>query len=149
MIGAGFTRATRFSMAIDDPRYHGLDSQVVNYTPPAVSQAPVAQETPYRDVPWPGTKLSFDDLNVTALMTSGMANVIAIYEWIRRNRYEDEVHDIVIHGYSDTGEIVYKVRFTDAFPNSLSYDQFTSQDANDSILKFNVVFSFTDMVYDN
>lgn len=135
-------------MAIDDPRYHGLDSQVVEYTPPSVTQAPVRQESPTQDIPWPGTKLVFEDLTVTAIMTSGMANAIEIYNWIRRNRFEDEVHDIVMHGYSDTGQLVYKVRFKDAFPNAISYDQFTSTDASDSILRFTTTFSFVDMIYE-
>lgn len=148
MIGAGFLRATRFALQIEDNRFHSVDSQVVDYTPPGVRQEAVTQPSPLRDIPWPGTKIDYDDLAVSVLYNKDASNFREIFNWIKRNRHETETHDITMIGYDNSGIIVYKMRFLEAFPDSLSSDGFSAGDANDSPLKFSVNFKFVDMVMD-
>jgi hypothetical protein len=148
MIGAGFQRATRFALTIDGSEYRAFDTQIVDYEPPGVTQAAVKQSGPRRDIPWPGTKLEFDPLQVSAIVTAGMANYITMYNWMRNNANADEVHDIVVIGYGGNGAKVFGMRYHDAFPVGLALDQFTTTDESDSIIKFAATFEYADLTFE-
>ena len=127
---------------------------------PQISMGTAIQPTYLKDIPVPGDKVLYDDLNVRFLVDEKMENYLAIYKWItglgfpesldqyqqlkkddfRTDRIVGDDGDPRYFNYSDaTLQVLnsnYKpsvlINFTDAFPVSLStlYFDVTTRDFN-------------------
>jgi hypothetical protein len=125
------------------------------------------QPTYLRDIPTPGDKIDFEDLNLRFLVDEDFENYMELYTWIRglgfpeslqeiydlQKEKRDRVHDHTrgLNIYSDgtllilnsSQNLEFKVVFRDLFPYSLSTIQF---DATDSTLEYftaDVSFKYT------
>ena len=138
---------------------------------PQISMGTAIQPSYLKDIPVPGDKVLYDDLNVRFLVDEKMENYLAIYKWItglgypenlgqynqlkkddiRTNASATDDADPRYFEFSDaTLQILnsnYKpsvlVNFKDAFPTSLSTLEFDVADRDYSYFTANVTFKYT------
>ena len=138
---------------------------------PQISMGTAIQPTYLKDIPVPGDKVLYDDLNVRFLVDEKMENYLAIYKWItglgypasldqyqqlkkddfRTDRIVGDDGDPRYFNYSDaTLQVLnsnYKpsvlINFTDAFPVSLSTLDFDVTTRDYSFFTASVTFKYT------
>ena len=138
---------------------------------PQISMGTAIQPTYLKDIPVPGDKVLYDDLNVRFLVDEKMENYLAIYKWItglgypesldqyqqlkkddfRTDRIVGDDGDPRYFNYSDaTLQVLnsnYKpsvlINFTDAFPVSLSTLDFDVTTRDYNYFTAEVTFKYT------
>ena len=138
---------------------------------PQISMGTAIQPTYLKDIPVPGDKVLYDDLNVRFLVDEKMENYLAIYKWItglgypesldqyqqlkkddfRTDRLVGDDGDPRYFNYSDaTLQVLnsnYKpsvlINFTDAFPVSLSTLEFDVSQRDYNFFTASVTFKYT------
>ena len=138
---------------------------------PQISMGTAIQPSYLKDIPVPGDKVLYDDLNVRFLVDEKMENYLAIYKWITGLGYPESLgqfkqlktNDIRTNASaSDDGDPRYfefsdatlqilnsnykpsvLVNFKDAFPTSLSTLEFDVADRDYSYFTANVTFKYT------
>ena len=138
---------------------------------PQISMGTAIQPTYLKDIPVPGDKVLYDDLNVRFLVDEKMENYLAIYKWItglgypesldqyqqlkkddfRTDRLVGDDGDPRYFNYSDaTLQVLnsnYKpsvlINFTDAFPVSLSTLDFDVTTRDYNYFTAEVTFKYT------
>ena len=138
---------------------------------PQISMGTAVQPTYLKDIPVPGDKVLYDDLNVRFLVDEKMENYLAIYKWmtglgypesigqfaklreddIRTDTNSPDLADPRYFEFSDaTLQILnsnYKpsvlVNFKDAFPISLSTLEFDVSNRDYSYFTAEVTFKYT------
>ena len=138
---------------------------------PQISMWTAIQPTYLKDIPVPGDKVLYDDLNVRFLVDEKMENYLAIYKWItglgypesldqyqqlkkddfRTDRIVGDDGDPRYFNYSDaTLQVLnsnYKpsvlINFTDAFPVSLSTLDFDVTTRDYNYFTAEVTFKYT------
>ena len=138
---------------------------------PQISMGTAVQPTYLKDIPVPGDKVLYDDLNVRFLVDEKMENYLAIYKWItglgypesldqyqqlkkddfRTDRIVGDDGDPRYFNYSDaTLQVLnsnYKpsvlINFTDAFPVSLSTLDFDVTTRDYNYFTAEVTFKYT------
>ena len=138
---------------------------------PQISMGTAIQPTYLKDIPVPGDKVLYDDLNVRVLVDEKMENYLAIYKWItglgypesldqyqqlkkddfRTDRIVGDDGDPRYFNYSDaTLQVLnsnYKpsvlINFTDAFPVSLSTLDFDVTTRDYNYFTAEVTFKYT------
>ena len=138
---------------------------------PQISMGTAVQPTYLKDIPVPGDKVLYDDLNVRFLVDEKMENYLAIYKWItglgypesldqyqqlkkddfRTDRIVGDDGDPRYFNYSDASLQVlnsnYKpsvlINFTDAFPVSLSTLDFDVTTRDYNYFTAEVTFKYT------
>ena len=128
----------------------------------------VAYQTNYlRDIPTPGDKIDFGDLNIRFLVDEDLVNYMEIQNWIRGLGYPEEVKEFreldaegrIRGNYSKKGHSVYSdgtlqilssnmiskfnVIFTDLFPYSLTTLSFDATDTDIEYFTAEVSFKYT------
>ena len=138
---------------------------------PQISMGTAVQPTYLKDIPVPGDKVLYDDLNVRFLVDEKMENYLAIHKWItglgypesigqyrqlktddkRTDRRVDDSADPLYFQYSDaTLQVLnsnYKpsvlINFKDAFPVSLSTLDFDVTTRDYNYFTAEVTFKYT------
>ena len=138
---------------------------------PSISMGTAVQPTYLKDIPVPGDKVLYDDLNVRFLVDEKMENYLAIHKWITGLGYpeslgqydqlkkDDNRTDTIVEdqgdpryfNYSDaTLQVLnsnYKpsvlINFKDAFPISLSTLEFDVSNRDYSYFTAEVTFKYT------
>ena len=138
---------------------------------PQISMGTAIQPSYLKDIPVPGDKVLYDDLNVRFLVDEKMENYLAIYKWItglgypesldqyqqlkkddfRTDRIVGDDGDPRYFNYSDaTLQVLnsnYKpsvlINFTDAFPVSLSTLEFDVSQRDYNFFTASVTFKYT------
>ena len=138
---------------------------------PSISMGTAIQPTYLKDIPVPGDKVLYDDLNVRFLVDEKMENYLAIHKWItglgypeslgqynqlkkddnRTDRRVDNSADPLYFQYSDaTLQVLnsnYKpsvlINFKDAFPVSLSTLDFDVTTRDYNYFTAEVTFKYT------
>ena len=138
---------------------------------PQISMGTAVQPTYLKDIPVPGDKVLYDDLNVRFLVDEKMENYLAIYKWItglgypeslgqyeqlkkddnRTNRMISDQGDPLYFQYSDATLQVLSsnyrpsvlVNFKDAFPISLSTLEFDVSQRDYNFFTASVTFKYT------
>ena len=138
---------------------------------PQISMGTAIQPTYLKDIPVPGDKVLYDDLNVRFLVDEKMENYLAIYKWItglgypesldqyqqlkkddfRTDRIVGDDGDPRYFNYSDaTLQVLssnYKpsvlINFKDAFPVSLSTLEFDVSTRDYNFFTASVTFKYT------
>jgi len=125
----------------------------------------VTEQTSYlTDIPVPGDKLQFQDLNLRFLVDEDLENYLEIQHWLRGLGFPDSLKEIYEWQSSNPnaprGELNYtsdgtlnvlsssntpnfKVKFLDLFPVSLSDLDFDATDSDIDYLTANVTFKYT------
>ena len=127
------------------------------------------QPTPFKDIPIPGDKIQFGDLQLRFLVDENLDNFMEIQNWIRGLGYPenmDEFQDLTEQsvlggsfGFSRSGDNIYsdgtlqilsnnlvpsfQVVFSDLFPYSLSTVQFDATDTDVEYFTADVSFKYT------
>ena len=138
---------------------------------PSISMGTAIQPSYLKDIPVPGDKVLYDDLNVRFLVDEKMENYLAIHKWItglgypesigqyrqlktddkRTDRRVNDSADPLYFQYSDaTLQVLnsnYKpsvlINFKDAFPISLSTLEFDVSNRDYSYFTAEVTFKYT------
>ena len=139
---------------------------------PGMTLGVAAQPSYLRDIPTPGDKIEFEDLNLRFLVDENLENYMEIYTWIRglgfpeslqeiydfqnerKRKYQDKkgINDTKgMDIYSDgtllvlnsTQNLEFKVDFSDLFPYSLSTIQFDATDTEIEYFTAEVTFKYT------
>ena len=138
---------------------------------PSISMGTAIQPSYLKDIPVPGDKVLYDDLNVRFLVDEKMENYLAIHKWItglgypesigqyrqlktddkRTDRRVNDSADPLYFQYSDaTLQVLssnYKpsvlINFKDAFPVSLSTLEFDVSQRDYSFFTASVTFKYT------
>lgn len=137
---------------------------VQNVRLPTLSLGQFDLDTPFVKLPTPGTKLSFDPLDITFLVDEDMTNYLEIYDWLRGlgfpesyDEYGNLVRQTSVYAGSDNEKIFsdgtlmilsshnnanMKVTFEDMFPIALSDLSFDSTLTDIDYLKATVTFRY-------
>jgi hypothetical protein len=135
---------------------------------PGISLGVAIQPNPFRDIPIPGDKLDYNDLNLEFLVDEGMENYLAIYDWLIALGYPENVDQFnalrrndrfnpsedakdVYNQYSDgTIEVlnsnynpVLIIKFKDLFPVSLNTLEFDATKRDYTYFTGMVSFKYT------
>ena len=132
---------------------------------PSLNMGTAQQNTWLKDVPVPGDKIVFEDLNLRFLIDENMENYMEIYNWIvglgypesmeqfsnldkvgitvsdpndRRSEYSDGILQILNSNY----RVVRQVKFKDLFPVSISTLEFDCTNRDYSYFTANVTFKY-------
>ena len=131
---------------------------------PGLNLGTADQSTYLTDIPVPGDKLQFQDLNLRFLVDEDLENYLEIQHWLRGLGFPDSLKEIYEWQSSNPnaprGELNYtsdgtlnvlsssntpnfKVKFLDLFPVSLSDLDFDATDSDIDYLTANVTFKYT------
>jgi len=131
---------------------------------PGLNLGTADQSTYLTDIPVPGDKLQFQDLNLRFLVDEDLENYLEIQHWLRGLGFPDSLKEIYEWQSSNPnaprGELNYtsdgtlnvlsssntpnfKVKFLDMFPVSLSDLDFDATDSDIDYLTANVTFKYT------
>ena len=134
---------------------------------PGITLGSAEQATPLKDIPIPGDKLSYDNLEITFLIDENLENYMEIQNWMRGLGFPEslqEIYDLqdqknleyaqrteMMNIYSDgvlqvldsTQNPQFQVRFKDLFPTSLSSLTFDATDTNVEYFTAEVTFKYT------
>ena len=149
MINQRYQTATNFAITIDGEDFKGFEQRITDFQIPGLSFAESRQEARLAAVRVPGSGVEFENLNVNCIVEDGFDNYVAIYNWALKNlNGEGLVKDITVHAYLGNGKRAWGVKFVDAFPVNLSVDPFTTKDESDTILSYDVTFSYAWMEFE-
>lgn len=135
---------------------------------PGLSLGVAIQPNPFRDLPVPGDKIEYSDFTFDFLVDESMENYITLYNWIVSLGYPeniDQFNDLrrnqryfpsqdskdIFNLFSDGSlEIlnsnlkpIYRVKFKDLFPVSLTPLEFDATRTDYNYFTVNVVFKYT------
>ena len=166
-----FLQPTGFKFTLNRSPKTSFFCQAANI--PGMTLGVAAQPSYLRDIPTPGDKIEFEDLNLRFLVDENLENYMEIYTWIRglgfpeslqeiydlqtehKRKYQDKgraARDIKgMDIYSDgtllvlnsTQNLEFKVDFSDLFPYSLSTIQFDATDTEIEYFTAEVTFKYT------
>jgi hypothetical protein len=118
-----------------------------------------ATELPYQKItgiPFPGDKLTFNELSANILLDENMDAYNEMYAWIRRLLDEDiknpldrtassppSYSDITLHILSSANTTVKKIRYLDCVPTSLGDISFESTGDGTTFITFVASFRFS------
>ena len=135
---------------------------------PEMTLGVAEQPTPFKDIPVPGDKIQFGDLQLRIMVDEDLENFMEIQNWIRGLGYPenmDEFEDLTKQsvlggfGFAQSGDNIYsdgtlqilsnnlvpafQVVFSDLFPYSLSTVQFDATDTDVEYFTADVSFKYT------
>ena len=144
-------------------RYPKIDffSNTVNL--PGLSLGVVNAPNYLKELPLPGDRLVFDDLNLTFIVDEKLENYLAVHNWMRGLGFPDSIKDFIDQvtdqdnlidmdqQYSDGTLLVLnnqfnsvaRVKFNGLFPTSLSGLQFDASNEDYQTLTATVTFKYT------
>ena len=134
---------------------------------PSLDLGIAEQPTYFRDIPTPGDKIQFGDLNLRFLVDEDLVNYMELQRWIRGLGYPESMDEfnkleneaVVIGNYRNIGDNIYsdgtlqilssnlvpqfQVVFNDLFPYSLSTVTFDATDTDIEYFTADVSFKYT------
>lgn len=137
-------------------RLPNVEYRVQSVAIPGMEMGSVDRPSPFVRIPYPGN-LTYGDLSVTFLVGESLADYLEIFNWMVLMGHPDELpqydHEkifsdcnVVILNSSRTSEV--SVRFTDAFPISLSPLTFDSTLTDVQYATATATFKFGRFYYD-
>jgi hypothetical protein len=133
---------------------------------PGISLSEVPHQTPFIDLYVPGEKAIYDMLNVTFLVDEELKSWLEIHDWIRamtfptdfqeyrdlsklnkianiRKEVQPQYSDATITVLSSANNPLYRFKFFDCFPTTLSTFVLSSADSPDGIITADATFRFS------
>ena len=126
---------------------------------PSVSLGDVNVDTPFTRIPFPGTRLTFGNLQVTFKVDENMSNYLEIYNWMMGLGFPDNFEqykslagagtmsgdgvfsDIQLLVLSSAMQPIQEINFQDCFPVDISSLSFDSTSVDVSYLTATVTFA--------
>ena len=151
-----YLQPTSFKLSLDRKNYPNLEFFCQTVTHPGMLMSSV--EIPYQKisgVPFPGDKLTFNELSANIILDEDMQGYSEMFQWIRRaidtpvqNPLDRNASgpptyaDITLHILSSHNNTTKQVRYLDCIPTSLGDIQFESTSTGDGFITFNASFRF-------
>ena len=152
-----YLQPTSFKLVLDRKNYPNLEFFCQTVTHPGMIMN--ATELPYQKItgiPFPGDKLTFNELSANIILDEDMNAYSEMYNWIRRlldtnmrsplNRTSTtppHYADITLHMLSSANETTKQIRYKDCIPTALGDIQLESTDTGGTFITFNASFRFT------
>jgi len=152
-----YLQPTSFKLVLDRKNYPNLEFFCQNVTHPGMLMSAV--EMPYQKIqgiPFPGDKLTFNELSANIILDEDMEGYTEMYSWIRRlldtpNKTSIErtstvppaYSDITLHILSSHNNTTKQIQYRDCVPTSLGDIQFESTSTGDTFITFNASFRFS------
>lgn len=152
-----FLSPTGFQLQIKKTPHVNYFIQKANL--PSVSLATADVDTPFTKIPFPGTRLTFGNFQVTFKVDEDMKNYLEIFDWLKGIGFPDnfdQYKSLAGHSmttgdglFSDISLIVLsgaknpniQINFYDCFPVDLSEIQFESTDADINYITATATFA--------
>lgn len=131
---------------------------------PSLDLGLATQPTYLKDIPIPGDKLQFGDLNIEFLVDEDLGNYIEIQKWMRGLGYPDSVKeykdlenqkvlpdnmnrgsvysDAVLQILTSNNLTNFQINFKDIFPTSLSTLTYSAEETDVNYFKASVNFAY-------
>ncbi len=151
-----YLQPTSFKLSLDRKNYPNLEFFCQTVTHPGMLMSSV--EIPYQKisgVPFPGDKLTFNELSANIILDEDMQGYSEMFQWIRRaidtpvkNPLDRNTSgpptyaDITLHILSSHNNTTKQVKYLDCIPTSLGDIQFESTSTGDGFITFNASFRF-------
>ena len=152
-----YLQPTSFKLVLDRKNYPNLEFFCQSVTHPGMFMSSV--EVPYQKlagVPFPGDKLTLNELSANVILDEDMQGYEEIYKWMRRNldiplrspitrtlTAVPTYADITLHILSSHNNTTKQVVYNECFPVSLGDIQFESTSEGSTFITFSVSFRFT------
>ena len=149
-----YLQPTSFKLVIDRKNYPNLEFFCQTFTHPAMIMS--AAEVPFRkvtNVPFPGDKLTFNELSANIILDEDMNGYTEMYNWMRR-LLDTELtsvidaqfpiySDITLHILSSHNNTTKKIRYIDCIPTTIGDIEFQSTADGGQYIAFNTSFRFS------
>ena len=137
-------------------------------TVPGISLSEIPQNTPFVDLYRPGEKAIYDLLNVTFLVDEGLKSWLEVHDWIRGmtfptdfKEYENlgllsktagirqasglgpQYSDATLTLLSSANNPIYRFKFIDVFPTSVSSFPMSTTDSPDTTITADATFRYS------
>ena len=160
-----FLAPTGFKLVLNRSPKVAFFSNAANL--PGITLGEAIQPTYLKDIPTPGDKIVFDDLNIRFMVDEDLKNYMELQNWIRGLGYTESVQEIwdlqeedrdittkashVMDIYSDgtltvlgSSQLpIFKVLFRDLWPYSLTTLQFDATETDVNYFTAEVGFKYT------
>ena len=160
-----FLAPTGFKLVVNRSPKVAFFSNAANL--PGITLGEATQPTYLKDIPTPGDKIVFDDLNIRFMVDEDLKNYMELQNWIRGLGYPEtlkEIYDLqeedkdinikdkqAMNIYSDgtltvlgsSNTAIFKVVFSDLWPYSLTTLQFDATDTDVNYFTADVGFKYT------
>jgi hypothetical protein len=121
---------------------------------PGLSIDKVYQDTPFKQINYPGTYVTMDDFRIKFLVAEDLSNWLEIYNWIRSCSTVKDFSEIVsletslssdatLSLLSSKNNMNFNVRFTNLFPTSLGSIDFDYSQTDVTPISCDVTFAYT------
>lgn len=134
---------------------------VQSVTLPGISMGSIDQPTPFKNINFPGDRITYGDLTVNFKINEDLGNYIEIFNWITSLGFPesfDQYRDIATESKKITGDGIYsdgylmimssnmqpiiRVDIQDLFPTSLTDIEMDSRDTSLEYIEATVTFKF-------
>ncbi len=152
-----YLQPTSFKLVLDRTNYPNLEFFCQTVTHPGMLMS--AAEVPFRKIqaiPFPGDKLTFNELSANIIVDEEMQGYAEMYNWMRRLLDTDmqaptlrsrtnppHFADITLHILNSTNNLSKQIRYLDCIPTSLGDIQFESTSSGDTYITFGASFRFS------
>lgn len=152
-----YLQPTSFKLVLDRKNYPNLEFFCQSVTHPGMLMSAV--EMPYQKIsgiPFPGDKLTFNELSANIILDEDMEGYTEMFKWIRRlldtpqrgavdrtSTAPSTYADITLHILSSHNNTTRQVRYLDCIPTSLGDIQFESTATGSEFITFNASFRFS------
>lgn len=152
-----YLQPTSFKLALDRKNYPNLEFFCQTVTHPGMIMNSV--EMPYQKisgVPFPGDKLTFNELSANIILDEDMQGYSEMFQWIRRILDTPQVNalqrtntapatyaDITLHILSSHNNTTKQIQYRDCIPTALGDIQFESTSTGDTFITFAASFRFS------
>jgi len=152
-----YLQPTSFKLVMDRKNYPNLEFFCQTVTHPGMLMSAV--EMPYQKIsgiPFPGDKLTFNELSANIILDEDMEGYSEMFQWIRRlldtpsrealsrtSTQPPTYADITLMIMSSHNNTTKQIQYKDCVPTSLGDIQFESTSSGDAFITFNASFRFS------
>lgn len=138
-INNSYLTSGRYGITINSEKYGEVEMAITNWPHPSVRRPAARAPARSQDVPYQGSRIEYDDLNVTIQLDSSMENYWTLYDWMLTSDFED----VILTVYSSNDKPTSQTRYKDAFVEALGQVNHSSTDQSDEILTVDVTIKYT------
>lgn len=133
-----------FRLSIDHTKFSNVEYSITQFVFPDISLGISPSGFKNQNGFVAGDTIDFTPFNLTFMVDEDMKNYLEIFDWIHRNRGQDdlEYHDAIFHIYDNHNNINKEIKFVSCFPTSLGGLDFDVQSTEVTYLKSSVTFQY-------
>ena len=145
----GFAKPVGFRLAIDRLKFPNAEFNVQTAAIPEISVNAASFATPQRTIDVSGDKVTYSPLAVTFIIDENLTNYNEIHDWlfglvtVAEDRSINKLRDMSLLVLDSHNNVSKEIRFTNAFPTSLSTLDFDVKSTDVEYLVADVTFSYS------